>query len=159
MRYLRKFNETFEGDKVVSDLQDIFITWQDNYDTNVVIKKWPKGEGPGLSLGKNKVSKLFGVSENDTVIRVSVSLKKEAIWTPHIMTGSGKEIKISQFEDDVNMALEYLEDLTDGEVDFYFIMDHQFSPRYCNRIDDMRDKLQNPFFNGNLIEMYFIERG
>jgi hypothetical protein len=143
MRHLKLF-ESF-GDKVVSDLQDIFITWNDNYDTKVVVKKWPKGEGPGLSLVKNKVSKLFGVSENDTMIKVTVS--------------SGKEIKISQFEDDVNMTLEYLEDLTDGEVDFYFIVDHQFALSYCKRIADMRDKLQNPYFNGNLIEMFFIERG
>jgi hypothetical protein len=153
MRYLRKFNESFEVDKVVSDLEDIFIAWKDNYDTEVVVKKWPKGEGPGLE-NKGKVDKLFGVTENDTVIKVTVSLKREAVW-------DSKEIKISQLEDDVTMALEYLEDLVArrSEVDFYFIMDHQFSPRYCNRIDDMRDKLQNPFFNGNLIEMYFIERG
>lgn len=152
MRHLRKFNESFEGDKVISDLQDIFIAWKDNYDTEVVVKKWPKGEGPGLE-SKGKVDKLFGVTENDTVIKVTVSLKREAVW-------AGKEIKISQLEDDVTMALEYLEDLVSRRsvVDFYFIVDHQFSPSYCKRIDDMRDKLQNPFFNGNLIEMYFIER-
>ena len=152
MRHLRKFNESFEGDKVISDLQDIFIAWKDNYDTSVVVKKWPKGEGPGLE-SKGKVDKLFGVTENDTVIKVTVSLKREAVW-------AGKEIKISQLEDDVTMALEYLEDLVSRRsvVDFYFIVDHQFSPSYCKRIDDMRDKLQNPFFNGNLIEMYFIER-
>lgn len=151
MRHLMRFNESFEGDKVISDLEDIFIAWKDNYDTRVAVKKWSKGEGPGIE-NKGKVDKLFAVSENDTVIKVSVSLNQQAVW-------DGKEIKISQFEDDVNMALEYLEDLTDGEVDFYFIMDHQFSPRYCDRIDDMRDKLQNPYFNGNLIEMFFIERG
>jgi hypothetical protein len=147
-----KFNESFEGDKVISDLQDIFIAWKDNYDTEVVVKKWSKGEGPGLE-NKGKVDKLFGVTENDTVIKVTVSLKREAVW-------AGKEIKISQLEDDVNMTLEYLEDLVARRsvVDFYFIVDHQFSPSYCKRIDDMRDKLQNPFFNGNLIEMYFIER-
>lgn len=152
MRHLRKFNESFEGDKVISDLQDIFIAWKDNYDTEVVVKKWPKGEGPGLE-NKGKVDKLFGVTESDTVIKVTVSLKREAVW-------EGKEIKISQLEDDVTMALEYLEDLVArcSVVDFYFIVDHQFSPSYCKRIDDMRDKLQNPFFNGNLIEMYFIER-
>jgi len=152
MRHLRKFNESFEGDKVISDLEDIFIAWKDNYDTEVVVKKWPKGEGPGLE-NKGKVDKLFGVTENDTVIKVTVSLKREAVW-------DSKEIKISQLEDDVNMTLEYLEDLVARRsvVDFYFIVDHQFSPSYCKRIDDMRDKLQNPFFNGNLIEMYFIER-
>ena len=151
MRHLRKFNESFEGDKVISDLEDIFIAWKDNYDTEVVVKKWPKGEGPGLE-NKGKVDKLFGVTENDTVIKVTVSLKREAVW-------DSKEIKISQLEDDVNMTLEYLEDLVARRsvLDFYFIVDHQFSPSYCKRIDDMRDKLQNPFFNGNLIEMYFIE--
>lgn len=147
---MMRFNESFEGDKIVSDLEDIFIAWKDNYDTEVVVKKWSKGEGPGLD-SKGKIDKLFGVTENDTVIKVTVSLKREAVW-------AGKEIKISQLEDDVTMVLDYLEDLG-NEVDFYFIVDHQFTPSYCKRIDDMRDKLQNPFFNGNLIEMYFIERG
>ena len=149
MRHLMKFNESFEGDKIVSDLQDIFISWQDNYDINVVIKKWPKGEGPGFE-SKGKVTKLFGVSENDTVIKVSVSLRNEAVW-------AGKNLMLNQFEDDVKMSLDYLEELTDGEVDFYVIMDRQFSPSYCKRIDDMRDKLHNPY-DGNLIEMFFIER-
>jgi len=156
MKYLKRFNEGFEGDKVVSDLNDIFIAWQDNYDTNVVIKKWPKGEGPGLE-NKGKVDKLFGVGENDTVIKVSVSLNQQAVW-------DGKELMVILFEDEIKMSLDYLEELTDGEIDFYFIIDHQFGKPYCDRIDDMRNKLE--YFNeyvkvggGNLIEMYFIERG
>ena len=149
MKHLMRFNESFEGDKIVSNLQDIFIAWEDNYDTEVVVKKWPKGEGPGLER-KGRVDKLFGVTENDTLIKVTVNLKREAVW-------DGKSVKIGQLEDEINMALDYLEDLG-NQVDFYFIVDHQFSPSYCKRIDDMRDKLQNPFFNGNLIEMYFIER-
>jgi hypothetical protein len=87
------------------------------------------------------------------VIKVSVSLRNEAVW-------AGKNLILNQFEDDVKMSLDYLEELTNGRIDFYVIIDHQFSPNYVhNRIDDMRDKLQNPYFNGNLIEMYFVERG
>lgn len=151
MRHLKRFNEGFEGDKVVSDLEDIFIAWKDNYDTRVAVKKWSKGEGPGIE-NKGKVDKLFAVSENDTVIKVSVSLNQQAVW-------DGKEIKISQFEDDVNMALDYLEDLTDGEVDFYFIVDFRVGNTHTYRLDDMRDKLTLDDFSGNLIEMFFIERG
>jgi len=61
MRHLIRFNESFEGDKIVSDLEDIFIAWKDNYDTRVAVKKWSKGEGPGIE-NKGKVEKLFGVS-------------------------------------------------------------------------------------------------
>ena len=150
MRHLMRFNESFEGDKVVSDLQDIFIAWKDNYDTRVAVKKWSKGEGPGIE-NKGKVDKLFGVSENDTVIKVSVSLNQQAVW-------DGKEISINQFEDDVNMTLEYLEDLTDV-VDFYFIVDFRVGNTHTYRLDDMRDKLTLDDFSGNLIEMFFIERG
>jgi hypothetical protein len=149
MRHLKRFNEGFEGDKVVSDLQ-IFISWKDNYDTRVAVKKWSKGEGPGIE-NKGKVDRLFAVSENDTVIKVSVSLNQQAVW-------DGKEISINQFEDDVNMTLEYLEDLTDGEVDFYFIVDFRVGNTHTYRLDDMRDKLALDF-GGNLIEMFFIERG
>lgn len=150
MRYLKCFNESFEGDKIVLDLQDIFISWKDNYDTRVAVKKWSKGEGPGIE-NKGKVDKLFAVSENDTVIKVSVSLNQQAVW-------DGKEISINQFEDDVNMTLEYLEDLTDV-VDFYFIVDFRVGNTHTYRLDDMRDKLTLDDFSGNLIEMFFIERG
>jgi hypothetical protein len=146
-----RFNESFEGDKIVSDLEDIFISWKDNYDTRVAVKKWSKGEGPGIE-NKGKVDRLFGVTENDTVIKVSVSLNQQAVW-------DGKEIGINQFEDDVNMVLEYLEDLTDGVVDFYFIVDFRIGNTHTLRLDDMRDKLTLDDFSGNLIEMFFIERG
>ena len=151
MRHLMRFNESFEGDKVISDLEDIFIAWKDNYDTRVAVKKWSKGEGPGIE-NKGKVDKLFGVSENDTVIKVSVSLNQQAVW-------DGKEISINHFEDDVNMTLEYLEDLTDGVVDFYFIFDFRVGNTHTHRLDDMRDKLTLDYVSGNLIEMFFIERG
>lgn len=150
MRYLKLFEGFMDVDKIKSALDDIFIAFSDDYDIDYCdVKVYDLGEGPSLQV-KKKSMKLFGLGEQDRMIKVRVNLKSDVFR-------SGKSLKISDFSDEVLMSLDYLEEL--GPVDFYFIIDHQFSPSYCERMDDMRDKLQNPYFNGSLIELYFIIRG
>jgi len=144
MRYLKLFEGFMDVDKIKSALNDIFIACSDDYDIDYCdVKVYNQGEGPSLQVKRNTM-KLFGLGEQDRMIKVSINLKSQ----------SDELLKTVDFEDEIMMSIDYLVEF--GPIDFYYIIEHQFGPSYCDRIADMRDKLQG---SGNLIDLYFIIRG